>query len=389
MNWWNRFLDALLGGEGPKEPDVSHRRASGALRGSGAETRSASRAASRGEHGGVAVLSRGTASETQDVPCGEDVRAPAFDASSTEQPRAWWTADEGAPTEYVAPARPGFCAEARAFEQRLISHFDGHDLNIPPLAQAAERVLRRLRDPKCGMDDVANDLADDQVSAAEVLRIANSALYRGVNKITSLQAAVTRLGVGALRTLMLHQSMKAAAFPKNADAHELARALWRRSLASACTMRELARLLALDVEDAFVTGLLHDIGGVLTLRIAFEPKSGKLDWLDDEAFEYLRHESHQEFGELIAQHWQLPPTLAALIANHHDAPDADDPLRVQRWMLIFAEMVNQTLGYAPGQRYDLKGSQAARALGLAQHPGFAHMLDALPRKIEENAASLE
>jgi HD-like signal output (HDOD) protein len=272
-------------------------------------------------------------------------------------------------------------AEARALEERLISYFDGHNLVLPPLPRVAENVLKRLRSAQCSMTDVAHDLSEDPVSTATVLRMANSALYRGVEKITSLQTAVTRLGANAIRTLMMHQSLRAAVFAHHADARALAELIWRGSLAAGTIMRELAPFLHRDEEEAFTIGLLHDIGNVVTLRLVLEHERSTHVNIDTDTFDYLCYETHQEFGELIANAWQLPPDLKSLISDHHIYPGSDDPLRRDRLAVLLTDMICQMLGYAPLAQYDLLNATVVADLGLAGRPEFTELLAALPDRI--------
>jgi len=256
------------------------------------------------------------------------------------------------------------------------------------MPRVAERVLKRLRDPKCQMSDIAKELSDDQVTAADVLRIANSVLYRGTQKITTLQGAVTRLGTRVIRTLMLHQSLRSVTFPRKSAADALAKVIWRRSLASGCIMRELASLLKEDGEDAFTVGLLHDIGNVIVLRMANEQEALTKHRFDVDTFEYLCFESHQELGELIAEQWQLPDSIRSLIADHHGAHSVGDPHRRQRSMLMLSDMILQMLDLAPSASYDLLNTPAAKELGLHGRPEVIRMLSELPEKIEEAIAEL-
>jgi HD-like signal output (HDOD) protein len=295
----------------------------------------------------------------------------------------WWMPDGVIQADPLPMLPPSMSTEARALENLMVSHFDGHDLNLPAMPRVAERVLSRLRDPKSSMAKVAKDIAEDQVTAGDVLRMANSALYRGLTKITSLQAAVTRLGANALKTLMMHETMRAAMFYKKGVKEELADMLWRRSLASGCVMRGLAQFTAKDRDDAFLLGLLHDVGNVLVVRLMHEQRKVVKFEPDSDTFEYLAFECHQEFGELIANGWGLPESLTELIANHHKPPAADDPLATERWMLIFTDMTNQMLGYDVPNEYNLLGSRAATELAVADRPGFEAFLAELPEQIED------
>ncbi len=308
--------------------------------------------------------------------------------TADEGDACWWKPPGVDRTDYTSGVDMDPPAEIRVVEELLVSHFDGHDLAMPPFPQVAERVLKQLRDRKCNMTQVANLIAEDQVTTASVLRMANSPLYRGLDKITSLQQSVTRLGANAVRTLMMHHSLKAAVFGKKSSNESLIDLVWGGSLASATVMRTLAKFTGIDAEDAFLIGLMHDIGNVIVLRTVTEEERRFRMTIDVRSFEYLCHVSHQEFGELVADAWKLPERVKALICDHHTYPAIDDPLRTERLMLIVTDMINQMLGYGPEAQYDLLGTRAVEDLGLLNSPLFGRCLAELPLKIEEITKSL-
>jgi len=305
------------------------------------------------------------------------------DAEATPVEPMWWAPDGVELTEALEPTRPDLATEARAIENTLVSHFDGHDLSMPPLPSVTERVLRRIRDGKSSLAQVADDIADDQVIAAEVIRMSNSVLYRGLNKTTSLQAAVTRLGAKAIRTTMLNQSMRAAMFSKKGSDNELSALIWYQSLAGSCVVRGLAKQLKMDEDEASLVGLMHDIGSVIVLRFVEEHEKASQTLLDVPNFDYLCFEAHQEFGELVAEAWKLPDNLKALASSHHLYPTEDDPLRRERLMVILSDMICAMLGYAPPASYQLMESRVVADLGLKNQPGFETFLTNLPDEVED------
>jgi len=349
------------------------------------------------DSGGVAVLEddaprdespdQATESSTSSLESSPDESEGPANATDDAND-CWWKPAGVDQTEYTPGIDMEPVAEIRMIEGVLISHFDGHDLAMPPFPQVAERVLKQLRDRHCSMSQVASLIAEDQVTTANVLRMANSPLYRGVDKITSLQQAVTRLGANAVRTLMMHHSLKAAVFGKRSANEQLVDLVWGGSLASATVMRTLAKFTKIDPEDAFLIGLMHDIGNVIVLRTVTEEERRFHMTVDVRSFEYLCHVSHQEFGELIADAWKLPERVKALICDHHSHPEPDDPLRTERLMLIVTDMINQMLGYGPEAQYDLLSTRAVQELGLLDAPGFGQCLAELPLEIEEIAKSL-
>ncbi len=296
----------------------------------------------------------------------------------------WFNPQDATAVEPVPIVRPELSHEARVLENMLISQFDGYDLSLPSLPRIPDLVLKQLRDPKCNFTKIAQIISEDQVSAATVLRTANSPFYCGLNTITSLPLAVSRLGINAMKTLMMHQSLRAATFLCGKGNRELAQTFWRRSLASGFTMRGLACFAGLDPEDALATGLLHDIGNVIVLRVVSEEKNFGMIPPDEGTLEYLCHETHQEFGELVAKEWNMPKQLKELIQDHHNYPKTDDPLRTERLLLILTDMINQMLGYSPPVSYNLMQSRPVIDLGLTGRDDFEVFLQNLPNQIEES-----
>ncbi len=303
--------------------------------------------------------------------------------SAQAEEAKWWAPANAIYTEAQPVKQPDLSPEIKGLENIIVTYFDGHDLNIPPLLQIAEQILSKLKKPKTNLRDIADKLAEDQILAASTLRMANSPLYRGVDRIAALQPAVTRLGTKAIRTLLVRESMRAATFQGTESHQELADLLWLRSYASAHIMSRLAPLVGTDPEDSFLVGLLHDIGSVVVLRIVSKYENVCPNGLDLDTFDYLCYESHQEFGELLATDWNLPQTVRELITDHHRFPSEDDPAKKERLQLQLSDMLCSMLGYATQIPYDLMNSDVVCALGLSDQPKFIRLLEKLPAELAE------
>ncbi|MHC5111697.1 MAG: HDOD domain-containing protein [Planctomycetota bacterium] len=323
------------------------------------------------------------------------VLEPPLQASEDTQPVVedepevdWWIVENATAIDVLVPERPKFSHEDKAFENLLISNFDGHNLSLPPMPGTLERVLANLRDPKCEFEKIANIIGEDQANAAAVLRVVNSPLYRGVSEITSLKLAITRLGAKAIRTLMMHQALRKSMFAGKSSLKPLVELIWKRSLASACIMRKMSAITLVDEEDAFLIGLLHGIGNVMVLRCAQDAYDLRQYEPDFDTFEYLCYECRQEFGELIAEEWSLPELIKGIIIDNHEYPSGDDESKTFRLMLRVTQMINGMIGYGPVGEFDLLNSRAVQELGLTSRPEFHRLLRELPGMLEEQIEAL-
>lgn len=313
------------------------------------------------------------------------LEAPGSPESALDR---WWAPPSGDLRELSEPERPDLCAEGRALENLLIMHFDGRNLSLPALPQGPERVLRLLSDPDCGLGRVAEEIGKDPVSAATVIRMSNSSLYGGLTKITAIQPAVVRLGASVVRTVMYNLSLRSVMFSERHQDGHFAEMLWCRALAGGIVMRRLSSFTRLNPEEAFLIGLLHDVGNIIVLRIVNSQRAILKVDIDRETFEYLCHESHQEFGELLADAWGMPPRLKALISGHHGACGPDDPYRAERLQLELADIICSLQNYLPYAAVNLLESNAARELGVAERSEFQAMLPLLPDELDRAIAEL-
>jgi hypothetical protein len=149
--------------------------------------------------------------------------------------------------------------------------------DLPSLPEVAVKVSRLADDPNASAASIARVIATDQGLTARILRLANSALYGVARRVGTVQEAVVILGLGTIRNLTLAASIYPA-LGAAVPGYDLAKGeLWRHSVAAALCAQELARRMpraprpgagaapsaAVSPDEAFVAGLLHDIGKTL------------------------------------------------------------------------------------------------------------------------------
>jgi len=200
--------------------------------------------------------------------------------------------------------------------------------SIPPYPAVALRVQKAMSRPHFGLDEVAHLVGADAALAADVLRCANSSMYRRGSAVTSLTQAITRIGATQVMRLLLASGLASHANVPGPLA-KLRRLIWIEGLASAAICQELARQRGLRHEEAFALGLLHDFGrvvacGTLEALLARRPVAGA--W-PEEAWTGVVDRLHVPVGLAMASRWQLGPLVTEVIGGHHAGPAArcEDP----------------------------------------------------------------
>ncbi len=217
-------------------------------------------------------------------------------------------------------------SDLEQLEQTLIQRIKTGDIELPLLPQAASKVMALASDPNADAAKLSALIHQDQALAAHVLKIANSPAYMPRSPVVSLQHAVAMLGITLLSEIAFTASLKVGAFQVPGYEDEV-KQLWRHSLATGAFAKEVARAKRMNVESAYLCGLLHEIGKPVVLRttttIAREQSS---KWvkalatiLDNKSHvKTLIEGYHTRVGVLIAEKWSLPKQVAEAIQYYGD-----------------------------------------------------------------------
>jgi len=218
-------------------------------------------------------------------------------------------------------------ATLRRLEAALDARCTHGEMTVPPYPAIALRVQEAMARPHAGLGEVAGLIGADPILAADILRCANSAMYRRGAHILDLTQALTRIGVQQVMRLLLASGLAGTAHGPGPLAL-LRRMVWIEGMASAAVAQELARRRGLRAEEAFTLGLLHDFGKVVALSCleALLEAEGSGESFHREAWEAVVERRHVEAGLLMAARWRLPPLVQEIIGCHHGAPGAcSDP----------------------------------------------------------------
>ncbi|MDR1487426.1 MAG: HDOD domain-containing protein [Deltaproteobacteria bacterium] len=189
--------------------------------------------------------------------------------------------------------------------------------NLPTVPGIVAKISRMVENPETSAAEVGRLIAQDQVLSAKVLRMANSAFFGMSRKISSISQALVILGFEVVKGLVLTSSVFDMIQKSMAG-------LWEHSIGCAAASGAVATLLGRDdAEEILVAGLLHDLGKVvLALNLPEEMRlvqqrvnSGPI--LFYEAENQLLDFDHSELGQWLAEHWNLPESLAEPMRLHH------------------------------------------------------------------------
>lgn len=261
--------------------------------------------------------------------------------------------------------------------------------SLPCIPRVAQDLIQQFDNPHTSLDSVARNIALDPVIAAKVLRLANSARFRGARESTSVEDAAMRLGFNTLRTLVLASAVTGAfQAPPGFDL----KGFWIHSFQVASISRLLAKNRGVAAETAFTCGMMHNIGelliqtGVPELAERLNQGGKDVDAAQRGALETLQLGfGFPEVGAELARRWQLPELIQQAIAYQSRPFQAPLDLPLPR-VLAQAVLIAEALRQHPGAM--------SKALEALQGPLFeglemATLLDELPAILDADKGFAE
>ncbi len=194
--------------------------------------------------------------------------------------------------------------------------------DIPPMPDVAAKVLRTIESEDCSANDLRKIIERDPAVVARILKVANSALYGFTRQIDTLSHALALLGMQTVKNLVLAASLRQV-FTRFGLMEKL---LFEHASITGPVAHRLARELSgkFDAEEAFVSGLLHDLGQIVLANNHREEYEAVFARTYNQNIGFVEAENatfgfhHGELGGEVARRWQLSELQEHVIRYHHE-----------------------------------------------------------------------
>jgi HD-like signal output (HDOD) protein len=242
-------------------------------------------------------------------------------------------------------------------------------VSLPVFNPTALRIQQELVKKEPDDRIIEQLITGDQSLSGQVLRMANSAFYRGLAKVMTVKAAIVRLGMQEIGRIVLLCASQNQFRSSDPAINRIMKKLWQHSTGCALAANWLAkRCKFVDLSShAFFAGLFHDIGKLFVLMVIEQvkrknKKNGLTDALLLEAIDTL----HSQQGYALMKKWQMPDQYCLIARDHHE-PEVD----TKDYLLLIvrlADMACQKLGIAltPVPSINLAATVEAGVFGLTE-----------------------
>jgi len=245
--------------------------------------------------------------------------------------------------------------------------------DLPSMPPIAAKIIELLADEDTSASQLNQVITRDPSLTTKLLKISNSAFYGQSREIKTLSAAIVVLGFRTIKDLVLAVSLRDLS--KRFGLTE--KMLWEHSVGIAIASHMTARELKFDDwEEAFISGLLHDIGKLALNMLKPEEYTMVMQQVYNKGVPFIEAErdvlgyDHSIIGAELISQWKLPTKQEYVAAYHHDLARAHSHGGSDIHLILlvnFADLLGQYLGFgqrSPLSDIDLMGTALAQEFSL-------------------------
>jgi HD-like signal output (HDOD) protein/CheY-like chemotaxis protein len=257
---------------------------------------------------------------------------------------------------------------------RLVGRVD----TLPSAPKAFQEILACLQRPTASVADAAKIIGRDVAMTANVIKLVNSAFFGSRQPVSTADRAVAYLGLDTLGALVLGHGAFKSGVTTGIVGFSLER-LWQHSLDVAAAARTVAlceKLPHAKADEAFLGGMLHDVGEVVFATRLASAADSPAAMAEDPSAQMEAH--HAEVGAYLLGLWGFPNLIVEAVA-FHDSPSqaTGDGLSLPALIHIADRLVHQRSAESPGAARELEPGLLEK-LGLADRwPAWLAELNSL------------
>ncbi len=203
---------------------------------------------------------------------------------------------------------------------------------LATLPQVASKIVQIVEDPHSNAHHLKQVICNDPALSTRILKVVNSAFYGLPGQVNSVDRAIVMLGFREVKNIAMAANLSVLFRGAELSGPFTAEDLWRHCVAVGVASRQLAkktRRLNGRGSDAFLAGLIHDLGLLIHLQVNPE----KLGQVCKTAQEQILAGSqtvnfcalerniigvdHEQLGQAMTEYWRFPEEFQQVVGFHH------------------------------------------------------------------------
>jgi len=262
---------------------------------------------------------------------------------------------------------------------------------IRTLPHIVTRLVQLVNDEESTLQDFEAVIRLDPALVARLLTLVNSSYFGLTRKVDSISRAVALLGMKNLHNIAVTDAIQGMLRSQSGSTEFSPQRLWLHSAASGICCKMIAeRIFTLNGDDAYLCGILHDIGLIVAMGADQETFLQLIEQLTPagpplvELERQLFHTDHCEIGYILAKDWRIPDPIAEAIRDHHQDDNRTIAPHSPTGILQMSEYIIQQLHFPAikdGLFFSLAPSLAAHIQGNVEE--YKVLAEDLPEELEK------
>jgi HD-like signal output (HDOD) protein len=248
---------------------------------------------------------------------------------------------------------------------------------LPTLPVVSQRILELMADENASNREISRLVENDQSLALKIMKIANSAFFGSLTKITSLEQAMIRLGMNEVRSIVLAVSVYD--FFSNYESGVFNRKrFWKHGIVCSHAAKYLGTYYGTGNDTLFVSGLVHDMGKAVLDEYFHDEFLSIINYLElkrctfSEAEKIVIGTTHSRIAARLLSQWKFPDNIIQQIMYHHEPWD-DKNYEKGSIIIYLADIITRAAGYychGDEEEIDLKVFSKSEQAGYINRSGF-------------------
>jgi HD-like signal output (HDOD) protein len=313
------------------------------------------------------------------------------------QPASFLSLNEETYERYIATIKPKQEVSGISFsdyqeeddEAAIIAEihreFNHNEVDLPSMPEVALKINQAIQDETLDIQKIADIIQIDPMIAARAVQVANSAMYAGTQPVQTIKRAVQRIGLRAMRAIVMSVTIRNLYHPTSPLIKKRMKTYYHHSIRVGVLSRAIAKKVkGFDPEQAFLAGLIHDIG-IVPILIRADDHDDIKD--NAELLESLIVDLKISVGATLLKRWQFEDELVTVVEDAENwnrdvsEPDYCDVIQVAQ---LHCEMIGGRKMDAPPlkelpafERLDLEGLNPTLIVAQAKQEmsEVIHLLD--------------
>jgi HD-like signal output (HDOD) protein len=198
---------------------------------------------------------------------------------------------------------------------------DSGQVDVPVLPEVAARVVALATSHEADAVRLAKLITSDPALASHVMRVAASAAYMPNSPLSSLNQAITWLGLAEVANIAFTVAVQGKLLNVPDQRSEVL-AMWREAVCTGVWAREMAPQIHSDPGALYLCGLLHEIGKPVVLQSVIDVSRRTRTPLTARERVRLMNDFKVRVGARVVQDWKLPELVASTVRHWHNPVDA-------------------------------------------------------------------